>query len=555
MSSSPSKYTLKDFSLLLLIGAIVYLPFLGIPVWDGNEPVRVIVANEMLKTGNWIMPILHGKPYFAKPPLMNWLIAASGGLFGVMNEWTSRLPSVIMMLLTSMSLYFLTKKWLGREGRLFAAIMILCMAGLIKAGREAEIDGLQTFIIPFILLVWINGYTRQWKPAFLWGLALSLAGIGFLSKGPQVIIFFYITIIPYLLLRKRISYFFSKAHLFGIGLLLLVLALYLSLILRWTTFDSYVQMWISEGVQRTESGLLLSYLKHIALYPLELILSFIPCSLFLIPLVIYKDLRQGVKKAFNNEIFMFSLIAVAANFPLYWLLPNMRNRYFFPAYPFVALVAAVIFEVYISKMQALPAISVFFRKFLKVFALLTIILAVAVVPAGVFLHLKISFFLYLLIACIIFLGIVILYKASSIQLTHISIYTVVVTALFFLIYTDFNIRLYEKQETSTRDIAREIDLILPPDVDTVYEMGYRRSLRITCYIDRDVRQIDTFAELKALDKGSGKIYFIYDSEFMDVISDKDRKTFLEDIHSETVYSKKFRSRHRGKGDIVVGKIS
>ena len=110
------------------------------------------------------------------------------------------------------------------------------------------------------------------------------------------------------------------------------------------------------------------------------------------------------------------------------------------------------------------------------------------------------------------------------------------------------------RETSTREIAREINLILPPDVDTVYEMGYRRSLRITCYIDRDVRQIDTFAELKAL-KGSGKIYFIYDSEFMDVISDEDKKTFLKDIHSETVYSKKFRSRRRGKGDIVVGKMS
>jgi 4-amino-4-deoxy-L-arabinose transferase-like glycosyltransferase len=555
MSSSSLKNTLKDCSLLLLIGAIVYLPFLGIPVWDGNEPVRVIVAKEMLKTGNWIMPMLHGKPYFAKPPLMNWLIAASGGLFGVMNEWTGRLPSVIMMLLTGMSLYFLTKKWLGREGRLFAAIMILCMAGLIRAGREAEIDSLQTFIIPFILLAWINGYIRQWKPAFVWGITLSLAGIGFLSKGPQVIIFFYVTIISYLLLRKRTSYFFSKAHLFGAGLFILVLALYVSLILRWTTFDSYVKMWIGEGMQRTESGHLLSYLKHIVLYPIELMLSFIPCSLFLVPLIIYRDVRQEVKKAFSNEILMFSLIAVAANFPLYWLLPNMRNRYFFPAYPFVTLVTAVIFEIYISKMHAFPAISVFFRKFLKVFAMLTIFLAVAAVPAGVLLHLKLSFLLFLLIACIIFSGTVVLYKSSSIRLTHIPIYTVLITALFFLIYTDFSIRLEEKQGTSTREIAREINLILPRDVDTVYELGYRRALRITCYIDREVRQVDSFAELKALDTGSGNIYFIYDSEFMDVISDKDKKTFLKDMHSETVYSKKFRSRHRGEGDIVVGKIS
>src|SRR3990172_11244528 len=90
-----------DSGLILLMTAIIYLPFLGLPAWDGNEPVRVIVAKEMLKTGDWLIPVLHGKPYFVKPPLMNWLIGTSGYLFGTFNEWTTRLPSVLITFLTS----------------------------------------------------------------------------------------------------------------------------------------------------------------------------------------------------------------------------------------------------------------------------------------------------------------------------------------------------------------------------------------------------------------------------------------------------------------------
>ncbi|MBI5055741.1 MAG: glycosyltransferase family 39 protein [Nitrospirae bacterium] len=554
-SFSETKYTLRDCLLLLIFGAIIYIPFLGIPVWDGNEPVRVIVAKEMLRTGNWIMPMLHGNPYFAKPPLMNWLMAASGGLFGVVNEWTSRLPSVLLMLMTGMSVYFLSKKWLAREGRLFAALMMLCMYGPVRAGREAEIDSLQTFVISFILLLWINGYLKQWKPAVLWGLTLSLAGIGFLSKGPQMLMFFYMSIIPYLLLRKRISFFFSKAHVFGLGLLLLVLAVYLMLLLQWTTLERYIHMWLGEGMQRTESRHISAYLLQVLEYPFELLPSFLPCLLFLIPLAIYKDLRQEAGKLFDNEFFTFSFVVIAVNLPFYWLLPNTRYRYFLPAYPFAALAVGFVFELYLRKMQAFPAIKVFFVKFLKVLAILTLSLAVAVIPAVIALHLKFSFLILFFIACLMISGMVVLYKAGSARLPHVPVYVTAITALFFLVYTDITVGLDKKRGSNPREIASEIDLLLPQDAGVVYEMGYRRYLTITCYLNREVRQVNSFADLKELKKEKGGIYFIYDAELLDVITGEDKNIFLKEIHSEEIYSRKYKSRRRGDRAIAVGKIS
>ena len=120
-SLTSKNHTAADCLLLLLFGAVIYLPFLGVNAWDGNEPIRVIIAKEMLKSGNWMIPILHGHPYFAKPPMLNWLIAASGSLFGSVNEWTSRIPSVLTMFLTVLSVYFLTAKRLRERRKAFCS--------------------------------------------------------------------------------------------------------------------------------------------------------------------------------------------------------------------------------------------------------------------------------------------------------------------------------------------------------------------------------------------------------------------------------------------------
>ena len=52
----------------------------------------------MLETGNWLVPQVGGETYFRKPPLINWLVAASFKIFGQQNEWTARMPSVISVL-------------------------------------------------------------------------------------------------------------------------------------------------------------------------------------------------------------------------------------------------------------------------------------------------------------------------------------------------------------------------------------------------------------------------------------------------------------------------
>ena len=137
------------------------------------------------------------------------------------------------------------------------------MIGLIKKGRTAEIDTLFIFFVMFILLVWLNGYVRQWKPVLLWSIALSLVGLGFLAKGPQVIAYFYLTIFAYLLFRKRMSFFFSKEHLFGLLFFVLILGVYMFFVLQRISLERYIHMWINQIVDRAESKTSFSFIGHL----------------------------------------------------------------------------------------------------------------------------------------------------------------------------------------------------------------------------------------------------------------------------------------------------
>ena len=545
---TPKERILKDCLLLLLLAGVIYLPFLSLAPWSENEPIRVIIAKDMLKTGNWLIPRLHGKPYFVKPPLMNWLIALSGAFFGSVNEWTSRLPSVISTFLTGISIYFLTAGRLGRDGRFFASVATIAMGGLIEKGRTAGIESLFIFSVTIALLVWINGYLKNWRPVLLWCAALFLISISFLAKGPQSIAYFYATVFAYLAIRKRPSFFLSKAHLLGIGLLVLILGIYLLSILRFVSLDEYLNMWINQIMQRSVSKNPFSFIEHFFLYPLSVAGAFMPWILFIIPAVFFKGLKVR-PEVFKNEIFVFSLVMVAVNFPVYWLLPRAKVRYFLPAAPFVAIIAAVFFESYLARIKEIPGLDLFFKRLVKAISWVALVFALTTPFIFSYTGLKLSFPSILPPAVLIFACVTTLSRASSAELKNIPVYLAVIVGLSLLAYSNISVAMDSQKTYYPKNIAREINLALPGDVTTVYEMGYRTFLEVTCYMEKDVVELDSFSALKEAADRDGGVFFIFDARFLNSAKDKD--ILLEEIKWEKVYSKYFDEK---KGEIVLGYI-
>jgi 4-amino-4-deoxy-L-arabinose transferase-like glycosyltransferase len=74
---------------------------------DPDEAHYAELTREMLHAGNWLVPLLDGKPFIDKPVLFHWLQGASVVLLGE-SEFAARLPSA----LAALALFAITR-WVG----------------------------------------------------------------------------------------------------------------------------------------------------------------------------------------------------------------------------------------------------------------------------------------------------------------------------------------------------------------------------------------------------------------------------------------------------------
>jgi hypothetical protein len=210
-----------------------------------------------------------------------------------------------------------------------------------------------------------------------------------------------------------------------------------------------------------------------------------PWILFVLPVVIVKELRDKLAEVTKNELFVFSLVMLAANIPLYWLLPNARVRYVLPSGPFIAIATALLFELYMKQAEHNPKIIIYFRRIMKYIAVATLLSVITVVPFLLLFGMKITLVLILLLSAISALSLTLIRFISAAEIKPVLIYLSLITGLIFLVYTELDIRHDMKKEYYPRKVSREILNVLSGDADPVYEIGYDRFLRITYYLERD----------------------------------------------------------------------
>src|SRR6266436_361949 len=103
--------------LLPLVFACGLLFFVGLSTgpFYRTEGLRALVATEMLRGGDWIVPTLYGQPLLTKPPGMYVAIALVSWPFGEVSEWTARLPSALAATLVLLLVWRTFTRALGRS--------------------------------------------------------------------------------------------------------------------------------------------------------------------------------------------------------------------------------------------------------------------------------------------------------------------------------------------------------------------------------------------------------------------------------------------------------
>jgi 4-amino-4-deoxy-L-arabinose transferase-like glycosyltransferase len=202
----------------------LYLPALGSLAIKGEEGRRILPGITMLQTGNYLVPQVGGETYFRKPPLINWLVAASFKIFGRQNEWTARAPSVFCVLLVAIAFVTVARPTLGERGSLLAGLMWLINAGIIEKGRLVEIEALYVSLCALAIVLWLSWWLQKKSPWLIWTMPFVFLGLGWLAKGPVHLVFFYGVVIGVIWQQRNWRALIHPAHFVGILIMLGIFA-------------------------------------------------------------------------------------------------------------------------------------------------------------------------------------------------------------------------------------------------------------------------------------------------------------------------------------------
>lgn len=201
--------------LVVVCWTAIYLPGLGSLEIKGEEGRRILPAVTMLETGNWLVPQVGSEPYFRKPPLVNWLVAASFKITGCRNEWTARLPSALCVLAVALVFITVARASLGANGSLIAALIWMVNFGMIEKGRLIEIEALYVSLFGLGVVCWLSWCQQRRSPWLTWLGPSVFLGLALLAKGPVHLLFFYSVVVAVLFRRGEMRKFWHPAHFVG----------------------------------------------------------------------------------------------------------------------------------------------------------------------------------------------------------------------------------------------------------------------------------------------------------------------------------------------------
>lgn len=335
----PAWFEIEAAMLLILVACAFFTRLDKLPI-RGDESNWAVVAQEMLTSGDWVVPRRQGEPFPDRPPLNSWCIAIASQLCGDCHAISVRLPSVLAVLITTLSVYVYSRQYLSRVGALAAAAAFASMAHELRMGRLAESDNLLTCCLANALFVWSAGYLRHWSPTRTWMSGYTLAALAALAKGPQGPVYFVAITTGFLLLRRDWRYLFSWSHLAGIATFAAVLGSWLVPFYLQTDWASLQNVWCEQGhlSQRFNYSDLSRGLTHLAIFPLWVLGAMLPWSFMLLPFA-SRGLRQslGTARPFAQFLAVCWLVAL----PTVWLSTDSGPRYIMSMYPMAAALIGI----------------------------------------------------------------------------------------------------------------------------------------------------------------------------------------------------------------------
>src|SRR3989442_2314778 len=143
-------------ALVALTVVLAALP-IGSGVYEGGEAREGLVVREMLRTGDWILPLWNGSVVPSKPPLFHWLAAASAALTGAgVTEHTLRAPSIVLAGLVVLLVFLAGRAWGGEHVGFMAALVLATTPQFLNEAGDGRVDMTLTTAITGAQLAFVH---------------------------------------------------------------------------------------------------------------------------------------------------------------------------------------------------------------------------------------------------------------------------------------------------------------------------------------------------------------------------------------------------------------
>ncbi|MEK6538434.1 MAG: glycosyltransferase family 39 protein [Nitrospirota bacterium] len=412
-------------AILLIFSLFLNLPYIHLREFQGEEGRRVIVAENMLKSGDWIVPHVEGAVYLKKPPFYNWILAGIFYITGIISETTARLSSVITVTTCAIVISLFWRKIAGIRDLWYVlpGLVFLTFPDVMGKAIKAEIDITFTLFVTLSIISFFYFYEFRKKELAAWTISLFLVGIGILTKGVQAPAFFYAGVIPYMIYKREGKKIISISHLAGICVLLIVILMWLIPLLNITGYDKLIHTSLNEITARREPMKEGSFFKHLITFPLQYFISYSPWILFLV-LWLYKPLEK--LPPLMKSLAVYCLFFLIFSIPFYWIMPGAWLRYVLPlAGPLAILITLPLYSLITTENTHREVSLNIFHRYLQLLGLLIILLTLSSPFWGKRLNLG-GNLLSIILLCITFITSLILMLLKSNVRTRLSILLVMV---------------------------------------------------------------------------------------------------------------------------------
>ncbi len=286
------------------------------------------IADEMARSGDWVVMRLVDHIYLDKPPFFFWLMAPLIALLGEAPGWVAHVPDLLALALSLLCIHRLGAAIYGKGEPALAGVLVFATTWeAFSQATGKRLDPVFAALLTAALTAFYLGASRKERPRqALLGLAWLAVALATLTKGPLAILLFLLVATGWAAWTRRLHVFVSRGSLAGLALFLVLLSLWPALLAARLGTEEALRALAETDLATRTGGLLL--------YSRSLLVMQLPWSLFLPALGFWLWRRRPWQA---SDGLRFALVWFVAIFAVLHLSEAKHQRYLLPASPGLSL--------------------------------------------------------------------------------------------------------------------------------------------------------------------------------------------------------------------------